>query len=48
VFVFALENLGAVLYRSARFDEALAQLDEAESQPRDPSRDGDSAPGFDL
>ncbi len=39
--VFNLKNLGAVLYRAGRLDEALAKLNEAE-----PTHDGNSSPAY--
>jgi tetratricopeptide (TPR) repeat protein len=44
--VFHLKNLGAVLYRSGRFDEALAKLNEAELRHNDPKHDGNSSPAY--
>jgi tetratricopeptide (TPR) repeat protein len=44
--VFHLNTLGAVLYRAGQFDEALAQLNEAELQQRDPSRAGTHSPAY--
>ena len=43
---FHLKNLGAVLYRAGRFDEALAKLEEADELQGDPKHGSNSSPAY--
>ena len=43
---FHLKNLGAILYRAGRIDEALAKLNEADELQGDPRHGSDSSPAY--
>lgn len=44
--VFNLKNLGAVLYRAGRFDEALAKLNEADELQGEPDAQASSSAAY--